>query len=414
MRTARATALVVVVLLGAFAPAVASADATGIDVAGSPGVGTATSGDAGAPVDGASAAAGERLQCEFPFTATDNTGTEVTVEEEPERIVTLAPSAAQTLWEFNASGKVVGLTDNALYLEGADEREVVAEQGNYEVETIIGLEPDLVLAPNVVPQETVDALRSNGVTVYQFEPAGSFEDVYADTELTGQLTGECEGAGATVADMRQRVEAIREAVSDEDRPGAMYVFFGFTAADDTFIDAIIESAGLTNVPAETGLSGYQQVNDEFVANHSEDIEWLILNTNAAGHPSGDVYEETAAMQENQTVVLNENYLNQPAPRTVLALENLTRAVHPEAYEEYLEILATPTPTPTPTATPTADDTVTATASPTPTPTSADTPTATVADTPSPTPGDTGVFGPGFGVGAALLALLAVALLGRRR
>lgn len=362
---------------------------------------------------GADTGSSQSVGCTYPLNATDATGTEVTVRAEPDRIVTLAPSGAQTLWELGAQGKVVGLTDNALYLEGADEKTVVAEGFDYQVETIVGLEPDLVLAPNTTPEETVEALRANGLTVHYFGQAEDFEDVYAKTELIGRLAGECEAAEATVTDMRQRVDAVRQAVSDEEHPGSMYVFFGFTAGDDTFIDAILETAGTTNVAAEVGISGYREVNEEVVANNSDAIEWLVLNSDASSHPGGDVYEETTALQDGQTVVLNKSYLNQPAPRTVLALETLTRAVHPEAYEEAQAILAS-----TPTSTDTVPDgttVATATATPPGATTTDDTATATATDdTATSTPADTTADGPGFGLVAAVLALLAVAVLGRRR
>jgi PGF-CTERM protein len=79
-------------------------------------------------------------------------------------------------------------------------------------------------------------------------------------------------------------------------------------------------------------------------------------------------------------------------------------------------VATATPTATVTATPTATPTATATPEPTPTATPEPTPTATPEPTPTATPtaGTTADDGPGFGVVAALLSLLAVALLGRHR
>lgn len=380
-RTAVVTAsLVLVAVLGAVAPAA--------------GVGGS---------DRASAETGGVDGCSYPFTATDSTGVEVTVTEEPDRIVTLQPSAAQTLWELNASGKVVGVSDNALYLDGADGKTVVARGQTVEMETIVGLEPDVVLAPNVVPNETVATLRSNGLTVYRFRPAKNFTDIYRKTELIGRLSGECDAAAATVTDMRRRVTAIREAVSDEDRPGALYTFFGYTAGTNTFIDAILTTAGTRNVASEVGIDRYGQLSDEVVANNSAEIEWLVLNSDPASHPSNDVYNGTTAVKRDQVVVLNINYLNQPAPRTVLALENLTRAVHPEAYREAQATLATPTetdagPTPTPTA-----------ASPTPE-RRTDTP-GPVDDTPAPT---TDGSGPGFTVATFVLAVLGVAFLARRR
>jgi iron complex transport system substrate-binding protein len=363
---------------------------------------------------GGAVPAGAQTACSFPLTVTDETGTEMTIEEAPQRIVTLSPSASQTLWEFNASGKVVGVADTAGYLEGASEKEVVTDGQTIRTEVIVGLEPDLVIAPDIIPNEKVEQLRSAGLTVYNVNPSTNFADVYAKTERIGALAGECAAANATVTDMRERVTAIREAVADEESAGGMYVFFGFTTGNGTFIDSIITSAGLTNVATEAGISGFGPVNEEVVANNSEAIEWLVLNDNPASHPSGDVYNGTYALQNDQTVVLNENYLNQPAPRTVLALETLTQAVYPDAYAEAQAALeATPTPTPSPTPTET-DAMGTATEMPGSTATPTDTPESMATETPEPTPTTTAGDGPGFTAAVGVLAVVLVAIFARRR
>ena len=373
-------------------------------------------GGSSATVTGASGVDATQETCSYSLTVTDATGTEVTVEEEPRRIVTLAPSAAQTLWAFNASDKVVGVSVFADYLAGASDKEIVRDFDGVKTETIVGLEPDLVLAPDVVSNETVDQLRSSGLTVYKANASANFEDVYAKTERFGELSGECEAADATVTDMRERVTAIENAVEDEERPGALYTFYGFTTGSDTFIHSVITTAGLTNVAAEAGITGFtaEPLNPEVVANNSENIEWLIVNSNPGSHPSNldssDVYNGTYATQNGQTVTVNEDYLNQPGPYTVRALENLTQAVHPEAYEEAQAALEA-TPTPTATAEPTTTGTETAESTMTPT----GTPGETGGDTPDRTDDPaTTANGPGFTAAAGVLAILAAVLFSRRR
>ena len=394
-----------------------------VPVAASAGIGTgagltAGSGTADAAVGSAPTSA--QAACSYPLTVTDETGTEVTIEEEPQRIVTLSPSASQTLWEFDASGKVVGVADTAGYLDGSSEKEVVTDGQTIRTEVIVGLEPDLVIAPDIIPNEKVEQLRSAGLTVYNVDASSNFADLYAKTERIGALSGECAAANATVTDMRERVTAIRDAVADEESVGGLYVFYGYTTGSGTFIDSIITSAGLTNVATEAGITGFttEPLSQEVVANNSEAIEWLVLNDNPVSHPSGDVYNQTYAIRNDQTVVLNVNYLNQPAPRTVLALENLTRAVYPDAYAEAQAALeATPTPTPTPSPSPTPAETTDSGSTPTETPegmaTPTETPEPTATDTPDPTPTTTG-NGPGFTATVGVLAVVLVALFARRR
>ena len=351
-------------------------------------------------VAGATSTGGTSAQeCGFPVTMTDNTGTEGTVDEEPEAGVTLTPSAAQTMGEIGAEEKVVGVTKHAMNLDGADERTNVSVAGEtIDVETVVDLEPDLVLAPNVVDEETVEKLREAGLTVYHFRMEESIEDVYEKTRTIGTLVGECEGAEETVDWMQHEIGIVENATEGEERPDALYVFYGYTAGDGTFINEIITAAGADNVAAEANISGYQQVNEETVVD--EDPDWIVLNSDDDQVPRSDAYNATTAVQQDQIVVVNKNYLNRPAPRIVHAIVELAQAFHPEAYEEARsEAEATSTVE----STSTSDD-------------EGETTAADGAQSPATTDesGSAAANTPGFGPVVALAALLLVSLGATRR
>ena len=335
---------------------------------------------------------GAAVECSFPFSSTDATGSEVTVPEAPDRVVTLGPSAAQTMWEIGGKDKVVGVSKYAAYLEGASAKTNVSGSGQTFVvaEKVIDLEPDLVLAPNIITNGTVEQLRNAGLTVYRVEAAGTIADVTAKTLLIGELTGECEGATETVARMDSRLETVREAVSGQDNPRVLYTFFGYTAGSGTFIHEIITTAGGENVAATAGIEGYGQLNQEVVV--EENPEWIVLNRGAPTVPKTAAYNGTYAVQHDQVVVVDENYISQPGPRIIQPVVTLAKAFHPEAYAA---ANATPTPTPTPTATTRAPIT--------------DSPTGTTQPTTTESDGQ-----PGFGVLAVLVAAVLVSLITRRR
>jgi len=325
-------------------------------------------------------------ECSFPLERADATGETVRVAEEPQRVVTLNPSAAQTMWEIGAWEKVVGATKHAANLEGFDGIENVSGAGEtINNEEVVGLEPDLVLAPNTVQNDTVRTLRSTNLTIYRFRQAQSIDDIEAKTRLIGRLTGECRGAADTVEWMDERLAVVDEAAAGAEPPTAIYVFFGYTAGNGTFIHTLIERAGATNGAATAGIQGYQQINEEILL--SQDPEWLILNTDWTDVPDSAGYQDTTAVQEDQIVVVNTNHLNRPGPRVVHAVENMAEAFHPEAYSA---ANATQTPAPETTA--------------------GDTSTPTDTGAPTTEGGD----GPGFGPVVALVALLAAALIARRR
>jgi len=334
--------------------------------------------------------------CEFPYTATDATGTEVSLSEAPDRVVALQPSDAQTMWEIGAREQVVGMPVNQYtdYLNDTGNRTNVAnDDGSTNVEAVVGAEPDLVLAANTTSADTVQQLRDAGLTVYHFSLVESLDGIAEQTTTIGRLTGNCDGASETVSEMENRIQDVRDAVGDRDRVRVLYYFFQFTTGNETHIHDAIEAAGGENVAAEAGITKYAEISAEIVA--ERDPQWIVYPSSSSV-PSGAPYNETTALQQEQTLRVNDNYVSQPAPRAVIAIEAMAEAFHPEAFAE---------DSPTESATP---DTVTESATPD-TMTESATPD-TMAESATPTAGS----GPGFGVVGAVVALVATLALARRR
>ena len=274
------------------------------------------------------------LDCAFPYTITDATGQEIILEEPPERVVTTSPSAAQIMWEIGADDRVVGVTEHALYLEGADDRVIISDDDGFiDAELVVNAEPDLVLAPNATGSDTVDQLRDLGLTVYLFHEATDLDDVATKTGIIGEFVNACDGATETIDWMDEQLAIVDAAVADVERVSALYLFFDFTAGDGTFIDELITRAGADNAAAEAGIGGYQPISDEVVVNASP--EWLILNSDDPGLPDSEAMNQTRAVQEDNIVVVQIEHLNQPAPRNIHAIVTLVSHFHPEAYEETL-------------------------------------------------------------------------------
>ena len=307
----------------------------------------------------------------FPVTLTDATGTAVTVDSRPENVTTTNPSAAQTMWTLGAADQVVGVTQYASYLEDAEKRDNVSAAGlGVSIERVVATEPDLVLAPNATSRETVATLRDANLTVYHFPAATDFEAVAAKTQTIGRLTGNTAAAAETNAWMWQNVAATESQTVDADRPRVLYPLLGgFAVGNNTFIDEIITTAGGENVAASE-FDGYRQLNDETVI--ALDPEVLIVTDQTEGQILGSTpYSQTTAGQNNRTATLSVQYLNQPAPRSVVyATSNLTTQLHSD---------------------------------------SAEVSTTTEANNPT-----TGVSAPGFGIGVAVAALMAVGASARLR
>jgi iron complex transport system substrate-binding protein len=278
----------------------------------------------------------EEIDCEYPFEGEDATGETVTVDEEPDSVVALQPSDAQVMFEIGAEEKVTGMpvgqyTD---YLDADEELDISEEDGVTPVtETVIDRDPDVVLAANALAgDDIVDQLRDAGMTVYVFPTEESLDGVAENVRLTGEIVGECEGAEDSIAEMDERLDVVETAVADEDNPLAYYAMGdGFTAGEGTFQDEILTTAGVENLAAETGIEGWAEISEEVVV--EEDPEWIVYGESWGEPPVSEAAMGTTAYEEEQFVAVNDQFMSQPGPLVVEAIEEITEAVHPDAYAE---------------------------------------------------------------------------------
>ncbi|EMA36669.1 PGF-CTERM-anchored ABC transporter substrate-binding protein [Halobiforma nitratireducens] len=278
----------------------------------------------------------EAPTCEFPFEETDGTGETVTIDEEPDAVVALQPSDAQTMFEIGAEDKVVGMpvgqyTD---YLEPDAELDISEDDDLTPItEEVVDREPDVVLAANTLAgDDVIDQLRDAGLTVFVFPTEDSLDGVAENVRLTGEMVGECDGADETLEWMDETLTTIEEAVDDVERPLAYYEMGdGFTAGEDTFSHEILTTAGLENLGAEVGIEGWQMVDEEQVI--EQDPDWIVYGETWGEPPVGEGVMATQAYENEQFVAVNDHYMSQPAPLVVVAIAGIVEDVHPEAYEE---------------------------------------------------------------------------------
>ncbi|WP_049890635.1 PGF-CTERM-anchored ABC transporter substrate-binding protein [Natrinema versiforme] len=273
------------------------------------------------------------VDCEFPLEVTDATGETITLEERPESIVALQPSDAQTVFEIGAEDRLVGMPDNPATSDlELDDRTAVTDTYQLLPERVVDLDPDLVLAANSTDSENVAQLRNAGLTVYQFDDAASLDDVRDNVLTTGELTGECDGAEATVDWMDQQLEIVETALEDTERPLAYYAMGdGYTAGTGTFIHEAMTTAGVENVAERAGIEDYGTINAETVVNENPD--WIIYPDDREEPPIHQSVQATTASQEGNVLAVDANQISQPAPGIVDAIVNIVETVHPDAYEE---------------------------------------------------------------------------------
>src|SRR5690625_3305016 len=94
----------------------------------------------------------------FPLEITDSTDHTITIESEPEQLISVMPSNTEILFALGLGDKVIAVTENDTYPEEVLELDTV---GDFEinVEKIISLNPDLVLAHASSVNSSFDAFE---------------------------------------------------------------------------------------------------------------------------------------------------------------------------------------------------------------------------------------------------------------
>ncbi|MDQ3148691.1 MAG: ABC transporter substrate-binding protein [Chloroflexota bacterium] len=276
----------------------------------------------------------------FPLTLTDDAGREVTLEAEPQRIVSLAPSNTEIVCAIDACDRLVGVTDFDDYPADVVEIDKVVTMAQVDVEAVVAAEPDLVLAAGneLTPTAIIDQIADLGVPVLVLYPE-SLDEVSANIELVGMAVGRDGEAAALVGEMATRVEAVEEAVADLERPRTFYevsVFEGtiYTAGEGSFLASLIETAGGAPVIGDA-LSTSIELEDLVAADPE-----LILLGDATYDPTitpetvaqRQGWETMTAVDDGRVVVVSEDVvITRPGPRIVDGLEALARAIQPDAF-----------------------------------------------------------------------------------
>jgi iron complex transport system substrate-binding protein len=213
---------------------------------------------------------------------------------------------------------------------------------NVNAEVVVALEPDLVLAAGITNADDVRKLEALGVTVFATRINNSLEDVFSDILDVGTLVGRATEAGALVADLRSRAEAVTARTSSlAERPKVFYEVDAtepaspWTAGPDTFIDEMITLAGGQNVGAVLS-DQYAQISLEQLV--SEDPVVIVLGSATYGGQTPEMVAERPGWQDIQAVTngavytFDDNLVSRPGPRVVEGLETLARLIHPELFE----------------------------------------------------------------------------------
>ncbi|WP_445474673.1 ABC transporter substrate-binding protein [Methanococcoides methylutens] len=274
--------------------------------------------------------ASDNNSVEYPITITDSSGATITIEKEPERIVSLMPSITEILFAVGAGDKMVGGTEDDNYPPEAINLTKVGRYTTINYEMVAQLEPDLVMLDEASGEDTIKRLEELNIQTIIINPK-TIDEIIESILLIGAVTNNKENAQHIADDMRQVISSVKENtrdIPDEERPRVLYIVWDdpmYAAGADTYPSDLITMAGGKNI---IEASGWPIINLETLVNADPQIiicsgmgelSYQIMNNTK----NNEAFETVDAIKNDRIYPIRDpNIIELSGPRIVQGLEEL--------------------------------------------------------------------------------------------
>ena len=282
------------------------------------------------------AASGSQDAAPVSHSFTDEIGRKVEVPTVVKRIVSLAPNLTEIVFALGEGDHLAGDTDFCDYPAEATQKPRVGGPINPNLEQVVALAPDLVLATKAINRrETVEALARIGLPVFVTDPH-SVDDVIASIERIGKVLDADKNAALLTEGLRERLSALDRRIAGAAPRRVLFVVWSdplISVGSGTFIADALRRAGARSVvdaSAEWPRINFEEIvrlQPEFLVFASEHHTDTQHALNSLRMRPG--WRDLDALRRGNIVIVSDA-INRPAPRLVEAVEQLARAFHPDS------------------------------------------------------------------------------------
>jgi iron complex transport system substrate-binding protein len=280
---------------------------------------------------------------------TDEVGRRVTLPASVRRIVTLAPNLTETVYALGLDDRLAGDTNYCDTPPAAKSKPHVGDPQNPNLEAIVALHPDLVLATTSINSPaTADALAHLGIPVYTTDASTVRGMLDSIGHVAGIVGAEAQGANL-VANLHGRLDTLQARLSDRPLVHVLFVVWEdplITISQHTFIADALRWAGAESIVQSK--QNWPHLSMEEVVRLQPD--YIVLTPNHNG-PNGEssgaeaelgdlrarpVWKDLLAVELGHVVVAGDDALR-PSPGLIDAIEQLAHKLHPEVFSAQSEM-----------------------------------------------------------------------------
>jgi iron complex transport system substrate-binding protein len=249
----------------------------------------------------------------------DDRGRPVAIPQPLRRIVSLAPSTTELLFEAGAGDQVAGVTTYCDYPPAARPKPKI---GNVvvDLEALHQLRPDLVVTSWTLGRRVGEELEGKGYAVYALDPS-SFEEIAGALVRLGEMTGHAAQGSEAARALLGRVRGVRE------RPGPTFYFeysadpLG-TTGPETYLGRALKQAGGKNVIE----GGWKLIEWEEVLSKNPEVI-LIAHDQREGLDRRAGWKRLRAVQNGRVHFVAKDHYVYPTPRLAEGLREAAELFH---------------------------------------------------------------------------------------
>jgi len=269
----------------------------------------------------------------YPVTVQGAGDQPTVLDRRARRIVALDPGAAELVAALGAGNRLVGVSSGVRVADAPHAKTVVSHSGGIDIDEVIALGPDLVLATPTIDQIDLGRIEKATKAAVYVQPAASVKNVEEGAVDLGFLIGEPAKARQLVGRIERKVGSVQERLAGA-QPVSVFVDTGFfiTVPERSLLGDLVKRAmgesvaGASPGPGPYPLSNLRQANpDVFLATSDSDASLQSLKANP-------VTASLKAVKDKRVVVLPAALVNRAGPRVGAALEAVARALHPDEFE----------------------------------------------------------------------------------
>lgn len=257
-------------------------------------------------------------------------GTVITLPFHPKRIVSLAPSITECLFEIGAGDRIVGVTQFCNYPKQVKDLPKVGTYISPSIEKILALKPDLCIGTkDGNPKSIIFKLKKLGIKVFVVDPR-DMESLFSTMIVLGEIVGCEKQAKIVVERLKKEVLLVQKRASLYINPPRVFFQIGVdpmvTVGKNTLIDNLIKIAGGVNI--FENFKGYPRISVEQVMAFNPDII-IITSMVHSEHNLNNLkkfwekYKDINAVKYSNVYVVNSDFFNRPSPRAIEGLKLLS-------------------------------------------------------------------------------------------